>query len=268
MRILKALSLAGLSLVIFSLSSCGQKDGAFVPDGYTLVWSDEFNTDGETDKESWDYSLGGGGWGNAEIQKYTDSRDNSFIKDGHLAIVALKEGSKWTSARLKTQFKKSWTYGYFEIKAKLPSGVGTWPAIWMMPEIDKHGGWPRSGEIDIMEAVGFDQDRIHTTAHTSAFNHKKNTQKNNNGIIKDTTTKYHIYAVEWTEDYIQWFIDGEPFFKFDKLSDDYEEWPFDHNFYLILNIAIGGSWGGQEGIASDLEKAEMDIDYVRVYQKQ
>ncbi|MBO4320052.1 MAG: glycoside hydrolase family 16 protein [Treponema sp.] len=268
MRILKALSLAGLSLVIFSLSSCGQKDGAFVPDGYTLVWSDEFNTDGAPDNESWDYSLGGGGWGNAEIQKYTDSRDNSFIKDGHLAIVALKEGSKWTSARLKTQFKKSWTYGYFEIKAKLPSGVGTWPAIWMMPEIDKHGGWPRSGEIDIMEAVGFDQDRIHTTAHTSAFNHKKNTQKNNNGIIKDTTTKYHIYAVEWTEDYIQWFIDGEPFYKFEKLSDDYEEWPFDHNFYLILNIAIGGSWGGQEGIASDLERAEMDIDYVRVYQKQ
>ena len=267
MKILKISAFACLSLALFMLGSCKAKDGAFVPEGYSLVWSDEFDVDGAPNEDDWNYSIGGGGWGNAELQKYTDSRDNSYIKDGHLAIVALKEGSKWTSARLKTQYKHSWTYGYFEIKAKLPAGVGTWPAIWMMPEFDKHGGWPRSGEIDIMEAVGFDPDRIHTTAHTGAYNHKKNTQKNNNDIIKNTTTKYHVYAIEWTEEYIQWFVDGKPFFKFDKFSDDSEEWPFDHNFYMILNVAIGGSWGGQEGVAKDLEKAEMDIDYVRVYQK-
>lgn len=255
-------------VVCFCVFSCSRKEFSFVPEGYNLVWSDEFDYDGEPDKEKWAYSIGGNGWGNGEIQKYTDNRDNSFVKDGVLSIIARNSNGMWTSARLKTQYKESWTYGYIEIRAKLPVGVGTWPALWLMPEFDKYGGWPRSGEIDIMEHVGFDQDIIHTTIHSSDFNHKKNTQIGHSAKVSNVSSKYHVYAVNWTEDYIEWFVDGKSFFRADKTADTVEAWPFNHNFYLIMNIAIGGSWGGLEGIDKNLKQAVMNVDYVRVYQKQ
>jgi len=244
---------------------CTEKN--YVPEGYNLVWSDEFDADGAPDPEKWDYSLGGGGWGNAELQTYTNKRDNSFVKNGILSVVAKLDGSKWTSARLKTQYKASWTYGYFEIKARLPEGVGTWPAIWMMPEFENYGGWPRSGEIDIMEHVGYDQDVIHTSLHSSAFNHKKGTQKTHYEKVADVSKKFHVYAVEWTESSIEWFVDGKSFYRVERENDVIEEWPFNKNFYMILNIAIGGSWGGQQGVDKNMSPVTMDVDYVRVYQK-
>lgn len=256
-----------LSAIIFASCSSTQKKEN-IPDGYSLVWADEFDVDGAPDTTKWDYSTGGNGWGNAEVQFYTDKRDNSFVKNGKLHIVAKKDGSKWTSARLKTQYKGDWTYGYIEIRAKLPEGVGTWPAIWMMPRGDKYGTWPRSGEIDIMEHVGFDPDIIHTSIHTSAYNHKIGTHRTQYKHIKNVSKKFHTYAVKWEENFIEWYVDGELFYRFDNEHKTVAEWPFDIPFYLILNIAIGGSWGGQQGIDPKLTEAQMLIDYVRVYQKQ
>lgn len=257
-------ALAGF-IALVGMSSCGQKPVSSVPEGMTLVWSDEFDTDGAPDSEKWDYSIGGNGWGNGEAQKYTNTRENSIVKKGNLVITALYDGL-WSSARLKTQFKARWTYGYFEIRAKLPRGVGTWPAIWMLPEFDKYGMWPRSGEIDIMEHVGFDEDVVHTTAHTKAFNHRINTQKTHSEMLQGAARSFHVYGLEWNPEYLQWYIDGKPFYRFDNTGGGIDEWPFDIPYYLIINLAIGGSWGGQQGIDPNMKKAEFLIDYVRVYQ--
>jgi beta-glucanase (GH16 family) len=253
----------------FCLAGCLREQApvSAVPEGMQLVWSDEFETAGAPDSSKWDYSTGGNGWGNAEVQNYTNTRENSFVKDGKLTLRAINSGGSWTSARLKTQYKAEWTYGYIEIRAKLPKGVGTWPAIWMLPSFDKYGGWPRSGEIDIMEHVGFDKDMVHTTAHTQAFNHKKGTQKNAHAVVAGATSGFHVYGVEWKQDHLQWFVDGKPFYRFDKPEGaTVEEWPFDIPFHLIMNVAIGGGWGGQKGIDKRLKTADMVVDYVRVYQ--
>lgn len=250
------------------LLSCTQnsKTKSSVPENMQLVWSDEFDKDGEPDPEKWSYSIGGNGWGNGELQKYTKDRKNSFVKDGKLSIVAQNENGTWTSARLKTQYIASWKYGYIEISAKLPKGIGTWPALWMMPEFDKYGGWPRSGEIDIMEHVGFDQNKIHTTVHSSANNHKKGTQLTHSDVIKGVSNKFHTYAIHWDENFIEWFIDGIPFYKVENTHNGITQWPFDQKFYLIMNLAIGGSWGGQQGVDKKMNKAQMLVDYVRIYQ--
>ncbi|MDR3173851.1 MAG: glycoside hydrolase family 16 protein [Treponema sp.] len=250
---------------LIQFSGCGGLSPS-VPEGMKLVWSDEFNSNGAPDPNKWDYDIGSHGWGNNEIQRYTNSRNNSFVRGGFLHIVAGKENGRWTSARLKTKGKAEWAYGYFEIRAKLPKGVGTWPAIWMLPGADTYGSWPRSGEIDIMEHVGFDPDKIHTTAHTAAFNHLINTQKTKSALVNNVADEFHVYAMEWGKDHLLWYIDGEPFFRFENTGRNTEEWPFDKFFYLILNVAIGGSWGGQQGIDPGLEKAVMQVDYVRVYQ--
>ncbi|MDR2748194.1 MAG: glycoside hydrolase family 16 protein [Treponema sp.] len=237
-----------------------------IPEGMKLVWSDEFNGSGAPDPNKWTYDIGSHGWGNNESQRYTNSRDNSFVRGGLLHIAAQKENGRWTSARLKTKGKAEWAYGYFEIRAKLPKGTGTWPAIWMLPGADTFGPWPRSGEIDIMEHVGFDPDKIHTTANTAAFNHLINTQKTKSALVSNVSDQFHVYALEWNKNHLLWYIDGETFFRFENTGKNTDEWPFDKFFYLILNVAIGGTWGGQQGINPDLEKAIMQVDYVRVYQ--
>lgn len=259
----------GLSLM---LAGCGAKEAPlpdYVSENMSLVWSDEFDYQGKPAEDKWDYSLGNlNGWGNGEIQKYTDKSENVNVHDGVCTITALRapKSNNWTSARIKTEHKASWTYGYIEVRAKLPEGVGTWPAIWMMPDYTKYGSWPRSGEIDIMEHVGYDRDVIHGTIHTKAFNHKINTQKTKHDRLKGATKDFHTYAVYWTEDVIRWVYDGKTFYEVENPHATWEEWPFDHPFHLIINIAMGGSWGGQQGIDKNLTKAVMDIDYVRVYQ--
>jgi beta-glucanase (GH16 family) len=247
------------------LSGCkGVPSG--VPQGMRLVWSDEFNTKGAPDATKWGYDTGSHGWGNNETQRYTDSRNNSVVRKGSLYLIARKENNRWTSARLKTKGKAEWTYGYFEIRAKLPEGLGTWPAIWMLPGSDVYGPWPRSGEIDIMEHVGFDPGTVHATVNTAAFNHLRNTQKSVSVPVENVSTQFHIYGMEWDSAFIQWYLDGEPIFRFENTGKNTEEWPFNRPFYLLLNIAIGGSWGGQRGIDPALRQAVMEIDYVRVYQ--
>jgi beta-glucanase (GH16 family) len=247
--------------------SCGEKAEALAPQGMTLVWADDFEIDGAPEMKKWGYDIGGHGWGNAEAETYTNNRENSSIANGVLRITARNDSSRWTSARIKTQDIAHWTYGYFEIRAKLPSGTGTWPAIWMLPNRDRYGTWPNSGEIDIMEHVGFDPNRIHTTMHSGAYNHQQNTQKGTSLMVENVTGQFHTYGIEWESRYIQWFIDDKPVYRYENPGLGTAEWPFDIPYYLIMNIAIGGSWGGQKGIDPALREAVMEIDYVRVYQK-
>lgn len=256
-----ALLLAGLVL----FSGCIGISPA-ISQGMSLVWSDEFNGRGAPNPDKWGYDTGAHGWGNNEVQRYTDSRANSFVRGGTLHIIARNESGRWSSARLRTKGKAEWTYGYFEIRAKLPEGVGTWPAIWMLPGTDSYGLWPASGEIDIVEHVGFDPGTVHSSVHTASFNHLINTQKTSSAQVKNVSARFHVYGLEWNKDRMICYIDGEPMFRFENTGRNTEEWPFDKPFYLLLNIAIGGSWGGQDGIDPALEEAVMEVDYVRVYQ--
>lgn len=239
---------------------------------YRLVWSDEFDYEGKPDDTKWDYMIGGNGWGNDELQYYTEG-DNVWVEDGKLTIELRKEemGSNgYTSTRLVTKDKAEWKYAKIEVCAKLPAGKGTWPAIWMMPAEDSYGTWPASGEIDIMEHVGYDQGTVHATIHTESYYHGKNTQKGGTISAADCSEEFHVYSVEWLPDKLIFCMDGEEYFSY-KPTDyvanpTFSEWPFDESFYLILNIAMGGSWGGAQGIDETLESAQMEVDYVRVYQ--
>ncbi len=237
-----------------------------------LVWSDEFDVNGLPDPDRWRYNVGAGLWGNQESQFYTDARlDNARIEDGHLIIEAHREpyrGRQYTSARLVS--REEWTYGRFEVVAKLPSGHGTWPAIWMLPDFSQYGGWPLSGEIDIMEHVGHDPDRVHSTVHTAAYNHQIGTHKGASTLVPTARSEFNLYTVEWTPAEIRGFVNDLHYFTFEneRLRDpeaNEEHWPFDHPFHLILNIAVGGSWGGQQGIDRNIWPQRMEIDSVRVY---
>jgi beta-glucanase (GH16 family) len=233
-----------------------------------LVWHDDFEYTGAPDNEKWGYDIGGHGWGNNELQNYTDSRTNSFVQDGILTIKAVKSDGSWTSARLVTKGKGDWLYGRIEVKAKLPEGVGTWPAIWMLPTDWEYGGWPSSGEIDIMEHVGYDFGIVHGTIHTEAYNHSIGTQLGKSVNVENVSTRFHVYAIDWTEDEIVWYVDGEEYYRIENQNKTYKEWPFDKRFHLLLNIAIGGDWGGAQGIDPNLNEAIMEIDYVKVFQKE
>lgn len=245
-------------------------------DGYELIWSDEFDGEGLPDSTKWSYDLGDGcphvcGWGNNELQYYTNRLENNRIENGHLIIEAHKEDFEtkgFTSARLVSKNKGDWTYGKFEIRANLPTGKGTWPAIWMLPTDWEYGGWPASGEIDIMEHVGYNPDTIFGTIHTEAFNHMNGTQKDKGIFLNDSEEAFHTYGVEWTADKIIWYIDDDVYYEVQNEGKSFKEWPFDKRFHLILNIAIGGNWGGKHGVDDTIFPQRMEIDFVRVYQKE
>ena len=242
---------------------------ADAPEGYHLVWNDEFDTAGHAlPSDKWWYETGNHGWGNHEIENYVKALNGkdtcALVSDGTIKIVARNSGGEVCSVRMNTQ--ESWQYGYFEARMKLPGGRGTWPAFWMMPK--GNGSWPHDGEIDIMEEVGYDPGNIHCTIHCGAYNHSLGTQKGAAKLTSDAETDFHVYAVEWTSDYIKGFIDGEPYFTFENdHAGNHETWPFDAPFYLKLNLAWGGDWGGQKGVDESALPATFVIDYVRVYQK-
>lgn len=241
---------------------------------YRLVWSDEFDKDGLPDDTKWSYDTDGNAWrwGNNEAQFYTaGEKRNAYVSDGTLKIVALKEKKEdrnYTSARLVTKGKGDWKYGKVVVRAKLPAyGRGSWPAIWMLPTENVYGGWPKSGEIDIMENVGYACDSIYSTAHTHAFNHTRGNQRS--GALADSTfvTDFHVYTLEWDE--ISWrtYVDGKFVYEWKNDYQGWEAWPFDQKFHLILNLAIGGNWGGKHGIDDSKFPKTMEVDYVRVYQR-
>ena len=240
-------------------------------DGWKMVWHDEFTAD-SLNTLLWKYETGGHGWGNNEEQYYTDRSENSYIKDGNLIIKGIKEkyeNSEYTSARLNT--RQGWTYGRFDIRAKLPNGRGTWPAIWMLPDewTVGTGQWPGVGEIDIMEHVGYDPGQVHASIHTEDYNHMKGTQKTAQIFDSSVFSDFHVYSLEWEQNSIKISMDDSLYFTYEKESDaDWKTWPFTQDFHIILNLAIGGSWGGVEGIDNNIFPAELIIDYVRVYEKQ
>ncbi len=242
-------------------------NGTPVPKTYQLVWADEFNTDGAPDSTKWGYDLGGNGWGNNELEYYTKSPDNVRVSGGNLIIEAKmekKEGRNYTSARLLTKNKAQWTYGKFDIKAKIPKGKGTWPAIWMLSANDPLH-WPDDGELDIMEEVGFNPNVIYGTAHNKAYNGANGLQKGGNKLIADAQDSFHVYSLEWTPTAVTWSIDSTAFFKYTKQGGN-DVWPYDKDFFMILNLAIGGNWGGQQGVDNSVFPQQMLVDYVRVYQ--
>lgn len=238
-------------------------------DDWKLVWSDEFNGSGLPDASKWGYDVGGSGWGNGEAQYYTANRlENARVQDGRLIIEARREGyggNAFTSARLLS--KQSWLYGKMETRAKIPGARGTWPAIWMLPTDWKYGGWPNSGEIDIMEHVGWDPGVIHGSIHTQAYNHTIGTQKTAAITVGDAMSAFHVYGLEWTPEKVDVLVDGKRYFSFGNEHAGPSRWPFDQRFHLILNLAVGGSWGAVKGIDGGAFPQQMEVDWVRVYQK-
>jgi beta-glucanase (GH16 family) len=260
------------ALALLALVACKSPEVTPPPAARKLVWSDEFDKAGLPDSTKWSYEVGGNGWGNNEQQYYTAKRlENARVENGKLIIEARKEayqGKNYTSARLMTQGKTTWTYGRIEAMAKLPAGRGTWPAVWMLGKNIPTAGWPKAGEIDIMEHVGFDEGVIHGTVHTEVYNHAKKTEKGKAIPITGVATDFHLYAIEWTADKIDFFVDDQNYYTVQKstLGSTEAEWPFDKPFYLLLNVAVGGNWGGQKGVDESIWPQRMEVDYVRVYQ--
>lgn len=240
---------------------CGQKERE-------LVWSDEFDAAELPDDSKWNYEEGM--IRNNEAQYYTKADErNARVENGNLVIEARKDDegrAEYSSASLITQGKKPFLYGYFEVRAKVPVGRGTWPAIWMLGENITEVGWPACGEIDIMENVGYDSLRIHGNIHTEAFNHVKKTNKGNSIIVSNPYDDFHVYAIDWRENKIDFFVDDSLYFTYTKPEGATDaEWPFDKPHYLIMNLAIGGGWGGNQGIDTTKFPHRFQVDYVRVY---
>jgi beta-glucanase (GH16 family) len=240
-----------------------------------LVWADEFDAPGAPDTTKWNYDMGDGcpnncGWGNNELEYYTKDPKNVRIENGNLIIESHKDslgGKIYTSTRIVSKGKGDWLYGRIEIKAKLPRGKGTWPAIWMLSTEWKYGGWPESGEIDIMEHVGFDPGVVHANLHSAKYNHTKQTQQEGKITVPDVQDAFHIYALEWEENEIRVFVDDKMYHQVKRNSqEDFTGWPFDQKFHLIMNIAVGGNWGGIQGVDENIWPQRMEVDYVRVYQ--
>jgi beta-glucanase (GH16 family) len=254
---------------------------------WQLVWSDEFDKPGPPDPAKWSHEVGF--IRNQELQYYTRERpENARVEGGSLVIEARREvfpnpafdasaGKDWkrsrcegayTSASLTTQGKASWKYGRIEVRAKLPEGRGLWPAIWMLGDAKgQRVPWPACGEIDIMEYVGHEPGVIHGTVHTAKYNHVKKTQRGARLKVGPVGEKFRAYAVEWDPKRIDFFVDQEKYFTFPNEGAGEEAWPFDKPFYLILNVAVGGAWGGAKGVDEGAFPARMLVDYVRVYER-
>lgn len=253
-------------------------DAVEIPEGYELVWRDEFNS-GTSLSAEWTHEKQAAGWVNNELQTYSsgayDGINITEIKDGHLNIHCFKASDgKIYSGRVYAKVSTGWKYGYFEARIKLPSGKGTWPAFWMMPVNNNWSTnpWPMCGEIDIMEEVGVVPNEVSSSIHTQDYNHTKNTQKTHAMTISKAEGEYHVYALEWTEDAITTYVDGKVQLAVTKsaLGSSHNQWPFHYEFYPILNLAFGGSWGGMNGVDYSILNnggITMEVDYLRVFQK-
>ena len=234
--------------------------GGNEPEYTNLVWEDNFDIDGAPDPTKWGYDLGGGGWGNGEAQTYTQSPNNVAVSGGTLKITARKEGATYTSARLKTQGLFDFTYGKVEIRAKLPVGGGTWPALWMLGSNFPTVGWPASGEIDIMEHVGNDPDKVLGTIHLPGP-FSPGPGITNSTTVPTAESEFHIYSIIWSPTTIRFFVDGVQFHTYANSAST----PFNADFFLIMNVAMGGTLGG--AIDPAFTSGTMEVDYVKVFQE-
>lgn len=261
-----------------SESSSEESSSTYVPSGFSLTWSDEFDGE-ELDSSNWTYEIGNGswGWGNNELEYYTS--DNATVNDGYLTIEARKEemgGFRYTSSRIKTAGKFYQTYGYFEARIKLPAQNAMWPAFWMMPEVSS---WPTTGEIDIMEAKGASPSGTSCALHyanESGHQYVSYSHTWNRRLGEDTTIEdFHVYAVDWSEEEFVFYVDGEAFYTAPRRTWHPDggiyagagDAPFNKDFYIILNLAVGGNFDSAHTEPdSDFESAQMVIDYVRAYE--
>jgi beta-glucanase (GH16 family) len=258
-----------LLFIILCIASCSSSRKSADESNWKLSWSEEFNYEGLPDSNKWSYDAGGHGWGNNELQYYTDAAiSNAEVSNGTLKLKALHEkmdNRDYTSARLITRGKADFTYGKIEIRAKLPEGRGLWPAVWMLAKDIGKVNWPDCGEIDILEHVGFDKDSVFGTIHTKAYNHIIGTQKGKKIFIVNPYSEYHLYSIEWTPERIDFFLDNKMYNHVSNEHKTLAEWPFDSPFYLLLNVAVGGNLGGKKGIDSTVFPASLEVDYIRVY---
>ncbi|RBP48736.1 family 16 glycosylhydrolase [Arenicella xantha] len=260
-------------------------------DDWTLVWGDEFDYLGAPDPQKWSYDLWPAGKVNQELQAYTDQTKNVRVENGRLIIQAHKEAvdqpsanqPQYTSGRIHSANKGDILYGRVEVKAKLPAGQGTWPAIWMLPTdafryatscgpkaewqgSDRCDAWPNSGEIDIMEHVGYDMNRVHGTVHTKAYYWVNGEQRQATVEAESVAQRFHLYALEWSPQRLDIFYDEQLYFTYLNQDEGWQAWPFDHPFHVILNLAVGGNWGAAGGpVDNSVMPATLEVDYVRFY---
>jgi beta-glucanase (GH16 family) len=264
-------ALAFIACNMKSTNDSGNNESA---NGFKLIWQDEFDYTGLPDSAKWEYDTEGNeaGWGNNESQFYTSANlENARVEDGKLKITAQHQsigGKDFTSARLIS--KAEWQYGRIEVSAKVPDGRGSWSAIWMMPGGWRfsHGNWPDVGEIDILEHVGHETGVIHASAHSKDYQWQKGTQKTGITNVPAASEKFHVYALEWNQDVMKVSVDDSLFFVYQNEGSGESRWPFDKPFSLIMNVAVGGAWGIVQGIDTAAFPQTMEIDYVRVYQKE
>lgn len=257
--------------------AAAEKPAYNAPDGYTLVWQDEFEgSSNQLNADDWTHEVQGSGWVNNELQNYVNHKSPegnlvTEVKNGTLRIHCFKENGKIYSGRVYAHVNKGWEYGYFEASIKLPKGKGTWPAFWMMPVGNdwNTNPWPMCGEIDIMEEVGCVPNEVSSSIHTQDYNHTKNTQKTHAMTIADAEGAFHTYALLWTADEITTYVDGKVQLNVKKsvLGSGHNQWPFHYAFYPIFNLAWGGSWGGMNGVDEGALPVTMEVDYIRVFQK-
>jgi beta-glucanase (GH16 family) len=255
---------------IFKLNTvCGIVETGQPPQGVPikrgqLIWSDEFNYLGAPNSNDWNQELGGHGWGNNELQYYSDK--NAQVYNGLLTIESKKENlnnMRYTSTRLVS--KKKFKYGIIEYRAKLPKGRGTWPAFWLLAS-KRPLNWPGDGEIDIMEHVGYDPNIVHATIHTTKYNHMIGTQKFNKVKINNVFDEFHTYSLDWNANRLRFYIDDVEIFTYTKENNaNQDSWPFDNEMNIIINTAIGGNWGGVQGVDDSVFPAVHVVDYVRHY---
>ena len=236
-----------------------------VPEGYEIDWFDEFT--GISLGADWSYEVKNAGWVNNEKQNYVNGNGVTEVSNGTLKINCKKMDGKIYSGRIYAKKNKGWKYGWVEARIKLPKGKGTWPALWMMP-VNESDGWPTCGEIDIMEEVGYHPNYTSSSIHCNSYNHTKGTQKTAERLTPGAEGEFHVYALEWTENYIQTYVDGNPLLHFDNDgAGNKNTWPFNKEFYVILNLAWGGDWGGAQGVDESALPVTMEVDYVRVFKK-
>jgi len=238
----------------------------FAQCNYQLVWADEFNGTA-IDATKWSHQTGNGGWGNNELQNYTNSSLNSYVTNGKLHIKANEPfQGQYTSARMRTINKGDWRYGKIEALIKLPEGQGIWPAFWMMPSQSVYGGWPSSGEIDIMEYLGHDTNTMYATCHTGISSTNKTQHGSSYSIAGNFNTAFHLFSIEWQPNLIEWFLDGVLIHTTTPANLSPFSWPFDQQFHIILNVAVGGNWPGPPDNSTNFPQV-MEVEYVRVYQQ-
>lgn len=262
-----ALIIIGLSI---TMSSCNEDENQVVTTKFNLVMEDNFDVDGAPNPNIWAFDIGGNGWGNNELQFYTDRTDNVVVQNGYLIITAKQEnyqGASYTSARLKTQNLFNQKYGRFEARIKLPQGKGLWPAFWMLGSNFEQDGWPQCGEIDIMEYLGNKPTEVFGTLHGPGFAGAESISKKYTLQNGRFDTDFHVFGIEWTENYINWYVDDVLYNQItrEKVAEENGEWVFDNEFFMILNIAVGGNLPGNPD-GNTMFPQRMIVDYVRVYQ--